>query len=139
MRDGRALVGPNDIRVMLSPEDITMFNNTIDSIEELFRELRKANPRWEAETKAQESRQGNFNTGNGNGNSIPAGPKRAREDDDERERERLDCELDRDRNDRRDSWAPRQQPFDRIRQFDRQRNFANQGFGSRLDNPKRRR
>lgn len=146
MREGRPLHGPNDNRILLQPDDISMFLNTIDQIEEMFRELKKTNPKWEAETKAHENRQTSFNNinvnGNGNGSGIPAGPKRARDDDDERERDRnrLDRELENDLDGRREVWTPRQQqPLDRTRQLERQRNFANQGFGSRLDNPKRRR
>jgi hypothetical protein len=140
MRNGRAVIGPNDIHIKLSPEDISMFNGTIDQIEDLFVALKKANPKWEAEIKAQEAkaRHASCNYGNGNGNDIPTGPKRPREEDDVHERDRLDRELDRDRDrdDWRDAWQPQQ--FDRGRQFDRQRNFANQGF-DRHDNPKRRR
>lgn len=137
MRDGRAVEGPNDTRIMLHQEDITMFHNIIDQVEDMFRELKKMNPKWEAEIKAQEFRPAGFNNNNGGSvNGIPAGPKRAREEEDEKER--LDWELDRDRDDRRETWVPRQQQFNRNRnngQFDRQRYFANSGFGGRLDNP----
>ncbi|QDS74443.1 hypothetical protein FKW77_006327 [Venturia effusa] len=139
MREGRVVWGPNDIRIMLNHEDISMFFQIIDQIEEMFRELKKTNPRWQTEIKAHESRPAgsNYNKNGGSVSGIPAGPKRAREDDDEREKERLNRELDRDHDDRREPRAPRHQQFDRNRhgQVNRQRGFANQGFGSRLDNP----
>lgn len=141
------------MRIILSAEDITMFNNIIEQVEEMFRELKKTNPRWEAGIKANASRPVGYNNANNisssnNGSSpnfIPAGPKRAREDDEEREKERekerLDRELDREVDNRRESWefrGPRQQQFNRNRnvpQFNAQRAFADQGYGSRLDNP----
>ena len=139
MEDGRALAGPNNSRIFLSRDDISMLNSMTDQVEDMFKELKKANPRWDAESRAHESRQANYGNGNGIGAGIPSGPKRAREEEDERERERLDRGLERDCDDRRDTWAPRHQPFDWPRQFDRQRSFGNQGYGARLDNPKRRR
>ncbi|KAE9971154.1 hypothetical protein EG328_005808 [Venturia inaequalis] len=144
MRSGRVINGPNDIRIMLQSEDIVMFNHIIEQIEEMFKELKKTNPRWEVEIRAHEPRAIGFNNASNNnsnnGNSprlIPAGPKRAREDDEEREKERLDRELDRDFDDRRESWGQRQQQLGRNRNgqpFQRQRGFAEQGYGSR-DNP----
>lgn len=146
MLDGRGVHGPNNTLITLQLEDITMFKHIIEQVEDMFRELKKTNPRWVSEIKAHESRPVGYNNNNngsssngGSVNGIPAGPKRDREDDDDREREkeRLDRELDRDRNDRREAWGPRQQQFNRSRngQFNRQRSFADQGYGSRLDSP----
>ncbi|TLD34671.1 hypothetical protein E2P81_ATG04836 [Venturia nashicola] len=149
MRSGRLVHGPNDLRIMLQPEDIAMFNHVIDQVEDMFSDLRKTNPRWEAEIKGQAFRPAVYNNTSNNSSSIngsspnfiPAGPKRAREDDEEREKERLDRELDHDFKDRRESWeprGPRQQQPNRNRngqQFNRQRGFADQGHVNRLDDP----
>jgi hypothetical protein len=148
MRNGRALIGPNNTRITLSPDDITMLTATIDQIEDFFKLLRKANPRWEGEIKSQEakSKQAGFNNGNAIKASTPAGPKRAREEEDGREREHLDRELDRGRidryGDRYDGQAGLvQQHSPWGRQTDRSRSFGSKGYVDRagLENPKRRR